>query len=141
MNLEGKKFSPRNYDFSDDSRDSWLKLVEIFSECKITHATDKLMAIAGLVQYKSTHSRNTYHNWKNIVSLWESTLYKDLLWASRSKKLAFLSSLMLPSWTWAAYEGSVTFVKDRRSLREPETVRREPVSEVQLVAVELLEHP
>jgi hypothetical protein len=99
-----------NYDASGDSRDSWIKLVEIFPECKITYATDKLMAMPGLVQHKRAQ-RCRYHDWKNVLGLWKEMSHVDLLWVSRPRKLSFLSALRLPPWTWVAYAGPITFVK------------------------------
>ena len=136
---KGKLFHG-SYNALDSGSDSWLRLMEMYSECKITYTTDRLMAIAGLVRYKATHGESIYQNFRNIVGSWEPTLHSDLLWVSRPGKPTFLDSLMLPSWTWLAYEGPVSFVQDRRSSREGEPARG-VVSEIQLVASDVPENP
>ena len=136
-NLNPKGATWRNSDakVKDGPRYSWLKVMEMYSKCKITYATDKLIAITGLVYYKSTHSWSEYCGWRNILGLWEPTLHIDLLWVPNHSKLTFLGQLMLPTWTWAAYEGSVTFVQYRSSRREPDR------SEIEVEKVELPDHP
>ncbi|KAL9035216.1 MAG: hypothetical protein Q9180_004978 [Flavoplaca navasiana] len=69
--------------------------------------------------------------------MWEKTLHDDLLWKAgtlgKNIDLKNLASLNLPSWTWAAYEGSITFLKDRRNLRDTSTMQTSPIKEFEFI--------
>lgn len=77
---------------------------------------------------------NRYTGSRYLVGLWETTLHIDLTLVARgNEKSKFLDRLRLPSWSWLAYEGSIAFTTDRRSLREPETVLGKPASAIKLI--------
>ena len=108
----------------------------MYLECKITYATDKLIAIAGLGEDRRTRGKYPYLDSKYYLDMWESTFHEDLLWTARGPQtLRFLDSLHLPSWAWIAYEGPVTFLKEKRSLREPSTVQTAPVAAFELLTL------
>lgn len=50
----------RNYHDADDSSDAWQKICEIYSRCKLSHKTDKLFAINGLVQDRQKNGKFPY---------------------------------------------------------------------------------
>ncbi len=123
-----------NYNNGSDTSDSWLRIAELYSNCKITKAEDKLAAIAGLAKDRRCRGKFPYLHSKYYLGMWESTLHEDLLWIARNtQKLKPLPILNLPSWAWIAYEGPVTFLKDKRSLRDPTTVVTAPVPAFELV--------
>ena len=140
--------NPHNSNKSDrvDTSDSWHRLVEIFSDCKMTYSTDKLAAISGLVKDRQMRGKFPYLQSRYGLGLWENTLHEDLLWIAHDPKallpllksprrLEFVPSRNLPSWTWAAFDGPVTFMKDARDLQEPWTMQVAPVPEFQLIRV------
>lgn len=117
-----------------DCSDSWLRIAELYSSCQITYAKDRLITISGLMKDRQVRGRYPYLGTKYYLGMWETTIHDDLLWVPRdSSKLKRLASLGLPSWAWLSYEGSVEFLKDRRSLREGSTVRTAPISEMEIL--------
>lgn len=52
-------------------------------------------------------------------------------------KLQFLDSLNLPSWTWIAYKGRISFTRDRRVSRDPGPVRSPSSCEFELIDSEV----
>ena len=119
---------------SFDTSNSRLQIVEIYSDCKITYATDKLMAIAGLAEDRRIRGEYPYRGSRYYLGMWEKSLLQDLLWTSRGpQRRKFLDQLRLPSWAWAAYEGSLTFLKpDEPHLKRVEYRRTILVAEVEV---------
>ena len=116
------------YDITTDTSDSWQRIIETYSRCNLTYPDDKLMAINGLVMDGRDVGKYLYNGSIYVLGLWSNTLHEDLLWIVQpSQKLISVKGRNLPSWTWAAYDGPVTFLKDARSLREPTTMRVAPV--------------
>ena len=127
----------RNYDDTNDTSGSWQKIAEMFSACRITYPTDKLIAISGLISDRQEHGKFPYRGSKNYVGMWESTLHEDLLWISmNTEEFLFLSDLNLPTWAWIAYQGPVKFLKDRRLLRDRRTMQVSPIPEFELLEVQ-----
>lgn len=111
--------------------DPWLRIPEIFSKCQLSHQTDRLAAIAGLVKRKQ---QSPYNGARNFLGLWEESLQVELGWVScKGSQLKFLPQLGLPSWTWISYDGPLVFTKDRRSHRDSKTVRHRPAAEFKLI--------
>ncbi|KAK3302752.1 heterokaryon incompatibility protein-domain-containing protein [Chaetomium strumarium] len=131
-------FAQRNYRHLSDSSDTWLTIAESFNRCNFTYQTDRLVAIAGLVKRKQSTPGSQYAGSRNFFGLWEKTLHVDLAWVAATtrtspQRLTRLNNLNLPSWTWIAYDGPITFTKDRRDRRNPGTVPIAPTSEIRLV--------
>ncbi|EJT68558.1 hypothetical protein GGTG_13871 [Gaeumannomyces tritici R3-111a-1] len=90
----------------------WRELVQDFSGRRISVATDKLPAIAGLARAMQDRTGDTY-----LAGLWRKTMCSNLLWvhvgfpARRGwgGPRGFPSRYRAPSWSWAAVDGSVNF--------------------------------
>lgn len=116
----------------------WLKISELFSRCQLTYDRDRLAAMAGLITRKQM---DEYRGIKNLFGLWERDLHIELAWVAstrdnaggRFEGLKFLQRLALPSWTWMAYEGPISFVEDRRSKRDERTVKARPARAFELL--------
>ena len=128
-----------NYSLENDTSDSWLRIAERYSKCRLTYPTDKLVAIAALVQERQERGKFPYFQSKHYLGMWENTLHEDLLWRAgdpdgyMDNKMKYIADLNLPSWAWAAYEGSIAFLKDRRSLRDNSTMQTSPIKEFELI--------
>ncbi|CAG9949517.1 unnamed protein product [Clonostachys rosea f. rosea IK726] len=57
----------------DDS--PWLTIAANFSKCQLTFDSDRLAAIAGLVNKKKMHPQSPQLNGRNFCGLWEQTLH------------------------------------------------------------------
>ena len=116
-NTRDRKDRPFDYKFS-----KWMDLVEEYSARKLSIKDDKLRAIAGLAEaIKSIQQDDVY-----ISGLWKRDLLRQLLWhAIQSPQLRKQTKLWppipiysnIPTWSWAAYEGSVVF--DRHHNESP----------------------
>ncbi|KAI9164071.1 hypothetical protein HJFPF1_05707 [Paramyrothecium foliicola] len=113
----------------------WLTIATIFSQCQLTYETDRLAAIAGLVNKKQNNLQNAQATSRNFCGLWERDLQLELAWIScKGKHLHYLHQLNLPSWSWISYKGPVSFMKDPRSSRETGRLLSLPNSEIDLIA-------
>ncbi|KAI0136113.1 HET-domain-containing protein [Hypoxylon sp. NC0597] len=98
---------------------SWYRLITNYSTTSLTHETDKLAAVDGIVQYMRRLRSGEYR-----AGLWSDSLPLDLLWstfqASRqpwrtarrnlSQKTPWSSDkLLFPTWSWASIRGQVSW--------------------------------
>ena len=94
------------------------------------------MGINGLVRDRRDVGKYPYNGSIYGLGLWFNTLQEDLLWIVQpSQKLMSVKGRNVPSWTLAAYDRPVTFMKDARSLREPTTMRVAPVQAFELLEI------
>ncbi|KAI2631524.1 heterokaryon incompatibility protein-domain-containing protein [Hypomontagnella submonticulosa] len=80
-------------------RETWAQLVEYYSGCGITKASDRLIALAGLAARSREAAQGEY-----LAGLWEKNLQAQLCWAVdefRSKSPRRISSGVAPTWSWA----------------------------------------
>ena len=82
----------------------WNELVERFTACTITKASDRLPAISGLAKRYSTAFNDTY-----VASHWENTLLDYLFWRALSPQGTSAASYRAPSWSWASQGGPIRF--------------------------------
>jgi hypothetical protein len=87
----------------------WEYMVQDYSQCGLTHESDKLLAISGLVkafknnmQEQHPHLDATY-----AAGIWLYRAHRDLLWYGGQEELRPSLSLRAPSWSWAAYDGRI----------------------------------
>jgi hypothetical protein len=80
----------------------WFELVQAYSGRSLTFRSDRLRALAGLIELIS---RNT--GMVNIAGLWEATLAFDLLWAPTKTENPPSGLPMAPSWSWVSVNGQV----------------------------------
>ncbi|KAI1655701.1 HET-domain-containing protein [Daldinia decipiens] len=101
--------------------DLWRRVASNYSRRAVSRQSDKLVALAGLVNImrKSSRSEASTKN-EYIVGLWKKELHFDLTWRvaafkPRSKLSADEESDVvdqghfLPSWSWASCEGTISY--------------------------------
>ncbi len=95
--------------------DPWLRICETFNDCEMTHQTDRLAAMAGLVQRKQFERERDGRCSVNFLGIWKDTLHVELAWCSTAwskPQVQQKSDLNLPSWAWISHQGRVSFIKD-----------------------------
>jgi hypothetical protein len=119
-----------NYWGPEESSMAWYKCVSDFSKRRLTQASDKLAAIAGLAS-KFCEIENV----KYIAGLWDRDLFYGMTWRKYGPRewceepwlyLAATADLNLsadlfvppseyraPSWSWASVNGSITWETQR----------------------------
>jgi hypothetical protein len=88
--------------------DSWHRLVEQYSSTNLTKPTDKIVAIAGLADRRSTHLKVPHSSY--TAGLWKDDLVLSLLWVVQG---THCYPERAPSWSWVRWDGFVTFTKWR----------------------------
>lgn len=88
----------------------WYRLVERYSHCELTCDIDRLPAIIGLAQiFKEMSGCGRF-----MFGLWHEPLHLGLLWIQTARnpvrlKDAYRSGCPCPTWSWAAWKGSLSF--------------------------------
>ena len=83
----------------------WQFILETYSNANLTKPTDKLVAIAGLVQEWAVRSQDTY-----LAGLWKNDIHRQLLWHSQllQERLRKRSTpYRAPTWSWASMDAVV----------------------------------
>ncbi|KIW90807.1 uncharacterized protein Z519_08590 [Cladophialophora bantiana CBS 173.52] len=92
----------------------WSRIVEVYMECKLSYAEDKLVAISGIAQ-KVTEATNERY----LAGLWDNALLpQSLLWHVLGRRQADGTPSVrsasagdedyrAPSWSWASLEAKV----------------------------------
>jgi hypothetical protein len=90
------------------STDKWKKLITLYTQKRLTHKTDILPALAGIM---NRMRGDTYHG-----GLWKSSLPYDLAWFTSVRRYAESSewptrpsSYVAPSFLWASIDGRICF--------------------------------
>ena len=90
----------------------WFRIVQKYSECRMTDQTDKLVAISGLARvFGATfvESSETY-----LAGIWSRTIVPSLLWSALDGKTGDGApcrrhdEYVAPSWSWASVCGKIT---------------------------------
>ena len=89
---------------STTARKIWAKLVSQYSNCQLTYARDKLVAISGVA-----HSIEAPELGQYLAGLWRTDLEEQLCWRVHSANAAqnYLepkSVYRAPSWSWASVD-------------------------------------
>lgn len=83
----------------------YYRLIGQYSPRKLTFATDKLPALAGIANNVHMQSGSTY-----LAGLWEDDLAYGLLWRpSDPSETKSATVYRAPSWSWAHLEGQITW--------------------------------
>ncbi|PPQ75349.1 hypothetical protein CVT26_015155 [Gymnopilus dilepis] len=91
-----------------DLRERWRKILWDYSERKITVASDKFVALAGVAEIFERVSKDKY-----IAGLWKRTFMDDLLWeiwAPAGPEETFLPrppKYRAPTWSWASVDAKL----------------------------------
>jgi hypothetical protein len=84
---------------------AWHQIVETSSQLKVTFERDRLPALSGLASvFLEKLNGDEY-----IAGLWRNNLYRDLLWHRADSYLKKTSYSVVPSWSWAAYAGRISY--------------------------------
>ena len=86
---------------ASDCSHQWLRMIRIYSACKMTKNCDKLPAIAGIA---NVWPANAYH-----YGIFESNVCNSLLWLKRNEPVIRRTG-RAPSWSWASVDGEVQFI-------------------------------
>jgi Heterokaryon incompatibility protein (HET) len=90
----------------------WKNFVTTYSSCKLTHYSDKLIAIGGLASRVAEHLPDTRY----LAGLWDYELLHLLLWYIVDFDPGFgpghrPKEYQAPSWSWASVNHSVKFLE------------------------------
>jgi hypothetical protein len=101
-----------------DLRTAWTALVDSYSECDLTQASDKLIAIAGLAAKFRDRTDDLY-----LAGHWRKDLKKQLSWSTdfdvrRESFCSRQATYRAPTWSWASMNGPV--MSDTSYLFSPE---------------------
>jgi hypothetical protein len=101
------------YDFLDDARRQtiyriWYSAVATYSERRLTFASDKLPAMAGIASSIQAITHDIY-----LAGHWRRELERSLFWQTRTESTSCTPSRVktyrAPSWSWASVDGSVSW--------------------------------
>lgn len=102
---------------------SWDELIRLYSERKLTYASDKLLAISGIASIFNAMLPGDQY----LAGLWKSRLLEGLCWhvssccmVPRSKPNEYRA----PSWSWASVDGEIILdhgadISEREAYRQP----------------------
>ena len=65
-------------EYGESPEMTWLRIIEHYSTCDLTHISDKLIALSGVAKMLSPQIGGKYH-----AGLWSSFLLEGLLWQAR----------------------------------------------------------
>ncbi|KAI0384266.1 heterokaryon incompatibility protein-domain-containing protein [Hypomontagnella monticulosa] len=96
-----------NVEEERDVRKCWNTLIERYSACYLTHESDRLIAIAGLVGELQQNMKDVC-----LTGLWRRDLYQQLCWVydlhHRYKVgRSATKSCVAPTWSWANLGGQI----------------------------------
>jgi hypothetical protein len=86
----------------------WASMVNAFTKRKLTHESDRLPALSGIVKEIQLQTGDEY-----LAGLWRQDLSHDLLWevdtlfAAKDSTWHRPAKYRAPSWSWAAIEGPI----------------------------------
>ncbi|KNB14149.1 hypothetical protein FOXG_13073 [Fusarium oxysporum f. sp. lycopersici 4287] len=90
---------------------SWNSLLEEYTARQLTYEEDRLVALSGVARAVAKLTGHTY-----FAGIWAESWMLDLLWepdrarpeSARAKPITMgVSSMVLPSWSWLSFPGSV----------------------------------
>ncbi|KAH6606920.1 hypothetical protein Trco_006073 [Trichoderma cornu-damae] len=82
-------------------RQAWLATIFMYTLRSISVSSDKLPALAAVVEQFHIVSKDQY-----LAGLWGQTLLSDLLWASEGRSPR-PTEYRAPSWSWASIDGLI----------------------------------
>ncbi|KAH7091328.1 hypothetical protein FB567DRAFT_589221 [Paraphoma chrysanthemicola] len=92
---------------------AWMKVIERYSRCYLTHESDCLLALSGLAKHFAREFDDEY-----LAGLWRKDLLEELLWycdkpPSLLDSEKYLRNCNTPSWSWASRRPSgIKFISD-----------------------------
>ncbi|CZR65523.1 uncharacterized protein PAC_15423 [Phialocephala subalpina] len=82
----------------------WSSIISRYSGLKLSHISDKLVAVAGL----AADLHRTWQGVDYLAGLWSYRLRRGLLWHCDDGSPWRKPSYTAPSWSWASIDGSVS---------------------------------
>ncbi|PVH95590.1 HET-domain-containing protein [Periconia macrospinosa] len=96
-------------DFQPDEHHTYWRaeIVREYSRLDLTHATDRLIALAGLAEALGRKRKDDTY----LAGLWLNTVKLDIMWCAVKGKPSekIMASAPAPSWSWAAITGAVEY--------------------------------
>lgn len=92
---------------------TWDMLCRSYSEKKLSHGSDKAVALSGLArEFQALLPRDAY-----LAGMWRSLLPQSLLWksADSSGRVESSESYVAPSWSWLSIDGPISDFPPRRT--------------------------
>lgn len=83
----------------------WPEVVELYSKCKLTYSSDKMVAISGLAQHIELQTNREY-----VAGLWREGLESQLCWRRRDPRQQRPPVYRAPTWSWASIDGWVRYL-------------------------------
>lgn len=109
-----------------DVSSSWLELLVAYGALQITHAKDKLPAMAAVAkQFLSSQNLPRVPEEEYLCGLRKSYLHVDLSWVAKYDSVVGIKpknregSYLAPSWSWAYVPGETTYNRRELSSIEP----------------------
>jgi hypothetical protein len=85
------------------TRSSWRQVVKSYSECQLTYAEDKLIAISGVARKIQQQTGDQY-----IAGMWRDGLEAQLGWCTTEPKpRRETTNYIAPSWSWTSLDTAV----------------------------------
>jgi hypothetical protein len=104
---------------------TWGNIVDLYSTGKLSVATDKLVALSGVAKYMFEH-RQDNEGLRYYAGHWSQDFELQLTWSASPFSTGSRSqTYVAPSWSWASYNGKVSFPRPYRE-----------TSLVQLISIE-----
>lgn len=80
----------------------WNNLVREYSNCRLTKASDKLPAFAGIANLFKDVTGDQY-----LGGMWRSSLVEQLNWWVDQPRVRISTEYRAPSWSWASLDGPI----------------------------------
>ena len=103
--------------------DLWPRLVEEYTQRKLTLDKDKFPALSGLARYIATRTQDSTSE-DYIAGMWHESLKTDLLWEPSWDDPDHLpkrpAEWRAPTWSWASVDGPIVYSKADTILQNDE---------------------
>lgn len=93
-----------------DGYDGWMEFIERYSSCRLTHKSDKLVAISGIAQAVHAFKADDY-----LAGIWKRSLLPQICFLTESSDNKRMPIYVAPTWSWASLDCSVEFPSRRKS--------------------------
>ncbi|KAF9461033.1 heterokaryon incompatibility protein-domain-containing protein [Collybia nuda] len=80
----------------------WTRVISMYNSCGLTYGTDKLVAIAGIVNL--VESKTRLHS---LAGLWKEYIFPELLWFVEKPTTRPKDVYQAPTWSWASLNSEV----------------------------------
>jgi hypothetical protein len=99
-----------------NNSEHWLAIVRLYTACRLTFKKDRLIALSGIAETLQWRYDDEY-----VAGLWKKDLYRQLQWKFKDTQRVMQGKrppsgppFQAPSWSWAAVDGPVFWLPDRK---------------------------